>query len=92
MTHQLQFLERAEKILIFQEGEVANHGTYEEISATFNVKDILDSFNQSQKSKEGETKKKFTAEGESPAKNTKKKENATKPGQDVDETVLDEKE
>ena len=48
-------------------------GTYEEINATFNIKDILDSYNQSLKKgteddKENNTQKKFSAEDASPSK------------------------
>jgi len=54
-------------------------GTYEEINKTFNIKDILDSYNQSLKKgadedKENKTQKKFSAEDASP---TKAKEQAT---------------
>lgn len=49
VTHQLQFLEKSEKILLLKNGKVENMGSYEEINATFNIKDILDSYNQSLK-------------------------------------------
>lgn len=47
VTHQLQFIEQCEKILLLKEGKVVKLGNYEEITSTgFNIKDILDSYNQ----------------------------------------------
>lgn len=52
VTHQLQFLERCEKIMLLKEGKVVQQGTYQQISDSgFNIKDILDSFNQALKDK-----------------------------------------
>lgn len=50
VTHQLQFLESCEKIMLIQDGKVTKLGSYEDITASgFNIKDILDSFNQTNK-------------------------------------------
>ena len=50
VTHQLQFLQKCPKILLIKEGKVAKLGSYAEITATgFNIKDILDTFNQTMK-------------------------------------------
>jgi len=73
VTHQLQFLEKSEKILLLKNGKVENMGSYEDINATFNIKDILDSYNQSLKKgtdedKELNVQKKFSAEETSPTK------------------------
>lgn len=47
VTHQLQFLTECPKILLLKEGKVVKQGSYEEIASSgFNIKDILDSFNQ----------------------------------------------
>lgn len=53
VTHQLQFLERSEKILLLKEGKIEKLGNYEDITAAgFNIKDILDSFNLANKANE----------------------------------------
>jgi ATP-binding cassette subfamily C (CFTR/MRP) protein 4 len=45
VTHQIQYLEDCEKILLLKEGKVVACGNYEEITKTgFNIKDILDTF------------------------------------------------
>ena len=50
VTHQLQFLQKCPKILHIKDGKVAKLGTYAEITETgFNIKDILDTFNQTMK-------------------------------------------
>jgi len=45
VTHQIQYLEVCEKILLLKEGKVVASGNYEEITKTgFNIKDILNTF------------------------------------------------
>jgi len=45
VTHQIQYLEDCEKILLLKQGKVVACGNYEEITKTgFNIKDILDTF------------------------------------------------
>ena len=57
VTHQLQFLEHCKKILLLKEGKVLANGTYDDIVATgFNIKDILESYNQAMKDKDGDDK------------------------------------
>ena len=55
-THQIQYLEHCEQILLLKEGKVVACGDFAEITATgFNIKDILDSFNKAlQKKKDKE--------------------------------------
>ena len=45
VTHQIQYLEDCEKILLLKQGKVVACGDYMEITKTgFNIKDILDTF------------------------------------------------
>lgn len=62
---------------MLKEGKVVKHGSYQEIVATgFNIKDILDTFNQGmKKDDEGKEKKEFTKEAIAES-STKKKEAA----------------
>lgn len=55
VTHQIQFLEKCECILLLKDGDVVKKGSYDEITETgFNIKDILDSYNQAMQSTDQE--------------------------------------
>lgn len=56
-----------------KEGKIEKLGSFEDITAAgFNIKDILDSFNQANKDNEDKNEKtKFKAEAESPTKISK---------------------
>ena len=74
-THQLQFIEECESILLLKEGKVVKMGTYQEITETgFNIKDILDTYNQAMQEKEGDQGKKFEKEEEGPVEQAEEKE------------------
>mmetsp|Transcript_19142 Transcript_19142/g.32631 ORF Transcript_19142/g.32631 Transcript_19142/m.32631 type:complete len:690 (+) Transcript_19142:1244-3313(+) len=64
VTHQLQFLDLCPKILLLGEkGNVVKIGSYSDILSTgFNIKDILDSYNQALKSNPNQTETKFEDE------------------------------
>lgn len=71
ITKENQTEGRSEKILLLNEGKVQTMGTYEDITeAGFNIKDILDSFNQANKDNEEKDNKatKFKSEAASPSK------------------------
>lgn len=78
VTHQLQFLENCEKIMLIQQGKVSKLGSYEDITASgFNIKDILDSFNQTNK-ENASPKKAFKKETFSASPNKEKERTAEK--------------
>ena len=66
VTHQLQFLESCGEILLLKEGQVVAQGSYDDIVKTgFNIKDILDSYNQAMQDEDagdGQKKQGFTKE------------------------------
>ena len=65
VTHQLQFLEQCPKILLLKDGKVVKIGSYQEIVETgFNIKDILDSYNQALKAREDDDSKKTVFKAE----------------------------
>lgn len=58
VTHQLQFLEDCPQIMLLKNGEVSSLGSYSDLEATgYNIKDILDSFNNALTAKDGEKNK-----------------------------------
>ena len=59
-------MESCSKILLLKDGKALAHGSYSDINATgFNIKDILESYNQAMKDKDDKntkTKEKYTDE------------------------------
>ena len=66
--------------MLLKEGRVEKLGSFEDITAAgFNIKDILDSFNQANKDNEDKDEKnKFQAESASPSKIVEKKDRSPK--------------